>query len=244
LKILIANNSSILKSGFYNTLSNCNEEIEKLFFDTPRQAVKMLDSDSSIDIVISGPEEIEDPKINLLRQIKGSTRFSWIPVLVVGNSFGDGSIERLIREGVTDIIIPPIKSEDLNGRIKSAIEKGRRKILVVDDNIDLVNILKIFLEMERYTIFTAETAEQGETILNSTKINAVISDIMLPEMSGIEFMSKMKASHSNLPFILITGYFENYTPKDIISAGAAGYFIKPINNRELANTLRQILSAT
>jgi DNA-binding NtrC family response regulator len=244
MRILIANNTTFITNGLLEMVSKIDDKIEMILFDSPRQAVKILDSDSAIDIIISSPIEIEDSKVNLLRHVRKSARLSWIPMIVASDSFGDNAIQTFILNGATDIIVLPINKDALNARIQTAMNKGRRKVLVVDDNEDLLEVLKTFLEMERYTVITSLTAEQGEAAIDNNKVDAVISDIMLPEMSGVDFMIKVKSKFQTMPVILITGYFERYTPQQILDAGASAFFIKPFNNRELAITLRRLLETS
>lgn len=71
-------------------------------------------------------------------------------------------------------------------------------------------------------------------------MHAVISDVLLPGISGFDLMVKIKQKDKNLPVILITDYEGENVLKEAEAAGADGYYKKPFDNRILINRLKQV----
>ena len=242
MKILVSENSGFVLGNAHELSCNKGEPILFNYFGTARQGVFSLERDPQIDMVILDTAVLDGEKIDLISYIKQNSRLAAIPIVVVGANLDSNRVAGFLKRGISDIIIPPIDRETLLERLFQVSNKGKKKLLIVDDNEDILEILRTFLQMERYAVLTATTAETGLESLANNAVNAVISDIILPEMNGVEFMKTVKKYNPRMPVIMITGYSGRYTPTDILAAGADGYFIKPFKNRELAQTLKEILA--
>jgi DNA-binding response OmpR family regulator len=212
-----------------------------LITDSARNAIKLIESDNHIDVILLGYSGMDGSGCQVLKFVKTSNRYCWLPALVLGKSFDEQSVRLCHEFGANGIAALPVSNETLKARIEMAHANGKRRVLVVDDEQPILEILKSFLELERFIVMTAESAEQALELLDQNKVHLIVSDILLPGMSGIELLQKIKENHPNMPVILITGYAGKYGPEDAISAGANGYFIKPFKNIELVYTLRQVL---
>ncbi len=110
-----------------------------------------------------------------------------------------------------------------------------QKILVVDDNPDAIAIVKSALEARGFSV---NTAERGAAALESATADppdVILLDIMMPDMSGIEVLEKLKATPSmaSIPVILVTAKTQD---DDVISGYAVGaeyYITKPFTTRQL-----------
>lgn len=242
MKILVSENSAFVLGRMNEALCSNGETIVFNYFGSFKQAIYILEKDPLIDLVLLNNVEVNNDKIDIIGYMKQSPRLSSIPIIVVGGDLNAESVAEFLRKGVSDIVMIPIDKKAFIDRIYQVADKGRKKLLVVDDNQDILDILKTFLEFERYVVFTSTSAEGGQGLLEKSNVSAVIADIILPEMDGVEFLRDIKQRHPKMPVILITGYFGKYTPSDIMKAGADGYFMKPFKNRELAYKLREILN--
>lgn len=86
-------------------------------------------------------------------------------------------------------------------------------ILVVDDEQLYCKLVKDYFEQEGWTVYTAENGQDGLEKLEAEKIDAVVSDIYMPILNGVQFRDKVRGNpkYSNLPFLFISGYNDNYT---------------------------------
>jgi DNA-binding NtrC family response regulator len=242
MKILISENAGLILGNATEMVRGKGEAISLNYFGSARQGVMVLERDPQIDMVILDTSVIDGEKIDIIGYIKQSSRLTAIPIVIVSAKLDGNRVAEFLRRGISDIIIPPIERDALVERLCQVSNKGKKKILIVDDNEDILEILRTFLQMERYAVLTAVSAEAGLEVLGNNPINAVIADVILPEMNGVVFMRTIKKHYPKLPVIMITGYSGKFTPAEIISAGADGFFIKPFKNRELAQTLQNIMS--
>ena len=105
-------------------------------------------------------------------------------------------------------------------------------ILICDDEKDIVNALKIYLNDANYQLFEAYTGKGALEIVEKENIHLILLDIMMPEMDGITAMAKMR-EFSNVPIILLTAKSEDTDKVLGLNVGADDYVTKPFNPVEL-----------
>ena len=120
----------------------------------------------------------------------------------------------------------------------------KSKILVVDDEADLLAELAPMLERAGYSVTTAGDGVQALRAVEQIKPELVVLDVMMPRMSGMALLVQLKSNYPAVPVILITGYGGRFTPQEAMGAGADGYFLKPFKNVELIRTLRGVLTTS
>jgi two-component system nitrogen regulation response regulator GlnG len=116
------------------------------------------------------------------------------------------------------------------------------KILVVDDVKDIVNALSGILKQEGYKVLTAHNGLAAVEIVQRQFPEAVIMDIRMPVMDGIEAMKKMKSINPLLPVIFITAYGEIDSAVRAVKLGAYDYLTKPFDKDNIVITLRHALN--
>ncbi len=105
-------------------------------------------------------------------------------------------------------------------------------ILICDDEKDIVNALKIYLNDANYQLFEAYTGKEALEIVEKESIHLILLDIMMPEMDGITAMAKIR-EFSNVPIILLTAKSEDTDKVLGLNVGADDYVTKPFNPVEL-----------
>lgn len=111
------------------------------------------------------------------------------------------------------------------------------RILIVDDETDLREGLKTFFEIEEFSCLTAKDGEDALCILEKENVHLVLSDIKMPNCTGIELLQKIKEKNKDLPFvILMTGYSE-ITNEEAMTMGASELLLKPLDIRELVGRI-------
>jgi len=106
------------------------------------------------------------------------------------------------------------------------------KILIVDDDTIVSDVLTDFLNRSGFWVTQTISAEEAETILKKEKFNLVITDIQLPGKDGIQFTKDIREKY-NLEVIVITGHSSEYFYEDVIKVGASDLIFKPIRFEEL-----------
>ena len=114
------------------------------------------------------------------------------------------------------------------------------KILVVDDDVIVSNLLVEFLIKSGFKTQSAKSAEEAKKILEHEKIHTVITDIKLPGTDGIKFTNSIKKKY-NLDVIVMTGYSSEYSYEDAIKNGASDLIFKPIKLNELLLRINRVV---
>lgn len=118
-------------------------------------------------------------------------------------------------------------------------------MLVVDDEYMILEGMKCLLPYEEYgigSVTTAENAEQALAYFSEHSIDIVLTDVCMPEMSGLEMIDIMKKESPKTSFIMMSGFQEFDFVKKAISLGVADYLVKPINKNELSELLKRIVA--
>jgi len=107
------------------------------------------------------------------------------------------------------------------------------KILVVDDDNNLLELVRARLEAAKYEVVTAVKGEEAKAALNGDNIDLSIVDLKLADQDGMSLMGELHAINPALPVIILTGYGSIEGAVEAIKRGAYGYLTKPIDPREL-----------
>jgi two-component system, NtrC family, response regulator PilR len=117
-------------------------------------------------------------------------------------------------------------------------------VLIVDDERGMRDFLKILLEKEGHKVITASRGAKALEILETKNVDLVVSDIRMPELSGIELLEIIKENTPDLPVIMITAFA---SPDDAVMAmknGAFDYISKPFNVDEIVSVVHSATSKT
>ena len=114
------------------------------------------------------------------------------------------------------------------------------KILVVEDDKALRELIHIFLEKSGFESFTAISAEEGLDILKDQEIGIVLTDVQLPGMNGLELTKIIKHDY-DADVIIMTGYSLDYSIEDAMARGASDLIIKPIRLEDLLLRINVVL---
>ena len=108
----------------------------------------------------------------------------------------------------------------------------KEKILIIEDEKDLVRLIRYNLEKEKYRVTTARDAETGLKLARSSKPDLILLDIMLPKMDGLEFLKVMRAE-IDVPILLLTAKRSEMDRILGLKLGADDYIVKPFSLGEL-----------
>jgi DNA-binding NtrC family response regulator len=115
------------------------------------------------------------------------------------------------------------------------------RILVVDDEESMCNFMEIMLRKEGYTVSTAQSGEAAVALIDQESPDLVISDIMMPEMSGIELLVEAKKRHEKLHFVVMTAFASVDSAVDALKRGADDYITKPFKVDEIKHVIKNLL---
>ena len=116
------------------------------------------------------------------------------------------------------------------------------RVLVVDDDENIVSAFEEFLKKEHCTMVSASNAEDALSVISRQTVNLVITDIRMKWQSGVTLLMHIKQMHPKLPVIVITGYPNLIPEEDIRHYGAEYLFVKPLELDQLRDAVRNCLS--
>lgn len=115
------------------------------------------------------------------------------------------------------------------------------KIAVVDDEIDILELIKINLKKSGYIPFVFQKGEEFLDFLEKNIVDLTIIDLMLPDMDGLEILKKIKENKKNLPVIILTAKGTEFDRVLGLEIGADDYIVKPFSIRELIARVKAVL---
>lgn len=117
---------------------------------------------------------------------------------------------------------------------------NKNRILVVDDEDKIVNLIKNYLEKEGFEVFTADSGSEALRLFESEKPDLVVLDLMMPDMSGYDVCRRI-CSVSKTPVIMLTAKTDEVDKLLGLELGADDYITKPFSLRELSARIRVVL---
>ena len=115
------------------------------------------------------------------------------------------------------------------------------RILLVDDDADIRETMVTLLTMNDYSVTSVADGQSAIEEVKKEKFNIVITDLMMPKMTGIDVIKNLKAIDPDLQCIVITGYATVSTAVDAMKAGAYDYLMKPFNGTEVLMLLKRVM---
>ena len=120
---------------------------------------------------------------------------------------------------------------------------ANEKILVVDDDTNICELLRLYLTKEGYQVTTANDGEEGLDKFNQVKPDMVLLDVMMPKMDGLEVCRRIRKA-GNTPVLMLTAKGETFDKVLGLELGADDYLAKPFGMRELVARVRALLRRT
>jgi CheY-like chemotaxis protein len=128
---------------------------------------------------------------------------------------------------------------------KNNIETKRGTILILEDSFPIRNIVKFILEKNDYSVIEFSNGHTAIEYINEKEIpdlKLIISDVMMPEISGIEFVRILRKENKlpNIPIIFLTANADIEVVADAKALGVTGYLLKPITTTKLLDVLKKL----
>jgi DNA-binding response OmpR family regulator len=116
-------------------------------------------------------------------------------------------------------------------------------VLVVEDDPTILQLLEVNFEMEGYIVLRAEDGEQGLAVARESRPDVVVSDVMMPKMSGLELVQALKTSADTkaIPVILLSAKAQGTDVRMGLEAGADDYVTKPFEPLDLIDRVNAVL---
>lgn len=117
-----------------------------------------------------------------------------------------------------------------------------KKILIIDDETGIRQVLKIHLRGAGYEVETAATAAEGLALITE-EYDLVICDLKLPDMDGLDVIRNIKERFADLPVIVVSGFIDPDVVDNAVSEGVFEYLMKPFMKEDLLDVINRAFSA-
>ena len=121
--------------------------------------------------------------------------------------------------------------------------KGPLKILIVDDEATIREILQELLQYEGYSTKTADSGITALSVIGEFKPHVVLLDIHMPDMDGFQCLQQIKENYPAIEVLMISAFASGETGKKSLELGAYDYMDKPVNFEHLINILKLLKSS-
>lgn len=119
---------------------------------------------------------------------------------------------------------------------------GTQRILTIDDDAALSECVQCLLRIDGYRPVTAGTAEAGLRLVAESDFDLIITDLRLPDSTGLDIIRTVKQTDPDVPIILMTSYSSMESAIEALRLGAVDYIIKPFDNEDFLHAVRRALN--
>ncbi len=116
-----------------------------------------------------------------------------------------------------------------------------KRILAVDDDVDILKVLKANLELHNYEVVTADTWQKAQEVLSLSHPDLILLDVMLPDGDGIEICRELRKALATVPIIMLTARDKISDKVMGLESGADDYVVKPFETLELVARIKACL---
>lgn len=214
----------------------------------PGQYVRLTVSDTGHGMDTSVMERIFDPFFTTKGPGDGTGMGLSVIHGIVTNSGGQIAVKSKPGKGSKFTVFLPRVDEDTSVAPKTVfhepVPRGRESLLLVDDEEQSVRMIHQMLERLGYQVTSRTSSIEALEVFRNRPddFDAVITDLTMPNMTGIELAQELTAVKADVPIIVCTGFSETITQDQARKLGIRGHIMKPAVTREIARTIRKVLS--
>ncbi|MHB8139292.1 MAG: hybrid sensor histidine kinase/response regulator [Smithellaceae bacterium] len=215
------------------------------FGTTQQKFVKLTVTDTGIGMDETTKSRIFEPFFSTKERGHGTGMGLASVYGIMKNHGGFVSVDSKQGVGTSFMIYLPASDKKAEDELikDDEIHEGSETVLLIDDEQMIIDVGSKMLEQLGYKVLTATGGKQGINILRHTrkKIDLVILDMIMPDLSGKETFDVLHQQNPSLKVLLASGFSLDNQAKDIMAAGCKGFIQKPFTMAELSRKLREII---
>jgi two-component system, chemotaxis family, chemotaxis protein CheY len=121
------------------------------------------------------------------------------------------------------------------------------KVLIIDDEADVREVLRLHLESVNLNVIEAENGEEAIKLMKSganlLQVGLILCDIRMPKVNGVEAIEYLKENAPSIPIIVVTGYPDSELAVSLLKKGVKDYLVKPLEKEKLLAKVKEALSS-
>ncbi len=121
------------------------------------------------------------------------------------------------------------------------------RVLIVDDETDIRKVVRMHLEKAKYEVLEAENGEDAIRLLNTgdnpMMVDAILCDIRMPRVNGIEAIAYFRQQFPNTPLVVLTGFPDLNMATSLLKQGVVDYLVKPVDRDQLVATIKKAVES-
>lgn len=207
----------------------------------PGLYVKLTVSDTGHGMDSAVVERIFDPFFTTKAKGEGTGMGLSVVLGIVESHGGAVGVSSSPGKGSTfEVYIPAVKQAPSSSFEKAApVPRGKGRILLVDDEAELVEMGRQMLERLGYEVFASTSSTQAFDLFceQPDGFDLVITDFTMPQMTGVDLASKILRMRPDLPIVLCTGYSERISKEEALGMGIRAFAMKPLVMGEMAEVV-------
>jgi len=212
----------------------------------PGSYIRLTVSDTGCGIDPRHIDRIFDPYFTTKEKDTGTGLGLAVVHGIIKNHGGAVQVKSTLNQGTSmTVMLPRLEAKKVETKQAGAspLPTGKESILFVDDETSLVEIEKMMLQRLGYRVVTESSSLKAFNIFinRSDDFDMVITDMTMPEMTGLELARGISAIRKDIPIILCTGYNNKITEDIARDAGISRILMKPLEIREFSQAIRDLL---
>jgi PAS domain S-box-containing protein len=213
----------------------------------PGRYLRISIKDSGIGMAQETLDRIFEPFFTTKDGGKGTGMGLSVVHGIVSSLRGVITAESAIGQGATfHVVLPVVEQQERDSTLEDVqLPAGHASVLFVDDSAEIATLAERMLKALEYVPVIAASAQQALDLFRERpqRFDLVITDQVMPGMTGLELARALLALRQDIPIVLCTGYSESVCRQEIEEAGIRGFITKPIAMRDLADVIRKTLRA-
>ena len=186
--------------------------------------------------------------LSLTRLLKALPRFADVPIVALTASAMRGDDLKALDAGCSGYITKPIDTRQFARQVErhlaapGGVSDSRVKVVVIDDNRIDLKLMGTLLEISGHLVIGQASPAQALAELNACRPDVILLDLQLPQIDGLTLLRVLKAAPDtrDIPIVAVTAYPDIYRRAEVLAAGCAAYWIKPVDTRALVGDVEAI----
>jgi signal transduction histidine kinase/CheY-like chemotaxis protein len=205
--------------------------------------VKLTVRDTGTGIPEQIRDKIFDPFFTTKDPGQGSGMGLAVVFGIVKSCEGAISVESSENGSCFSVFLPSVRGQTEEEPVRTSLPTGTERVLVVDDEPSVVEVTSRTLMRLGYRVTSAGGGPEGlrRFAEDPYAFDLVITDHVMPDLTGMRLAEKMLMIRADLPIILFTGYCETVSPEKAKGAGISDFLMKPVAQQTMAETVRRVL---